>query len=63
MNKFIIFKAETKEVLILQVKMLVQTQYKSRLLRRGKTYEVPDETAKRWNQAKIAIILSGGDKK
>lgn len=50
--------SKTKEVLILKVKMLVQTQYKNQLLRLGKTYQVPDQTAKRWHQSKIAIMIN-----
>lgn len=30
------------------IKMNVQTMYKGELLRAGKTYEVNEETAKRW---------------
>lgn len=36
----------------MKVKMLVQSQYKSELLREGKVYEINDDTAKRW-------VLSG----
>lgn len=40
------------EVYEMKVKMLVQSQYKSQLLRLGKVYEINDDTAKRW-------VLSG----
>ena len=40
------------EVYEMKVKMLVQSQYKSELLRLGKVYEINDTTAKRW-------VLSG----
>ncbi|MGM0522975.1 MAG: hypothetical protein ACQER2_02870 [Bacillota bacterium] len=36
----------------MKVKMLVQSQYKSELLRLGKVYDINDDTAKRW-------VLSG----
>ncbi|GEM01300.1 hypothetical protein SAMN05421839_10912 [Halolactibacillus halophilus] len=36
----------------MKVKMLVQSQYKSELLRLGKVYEINDKTANRW-------VLSG----
>ncbi|WP_181397492.1 MULTISPECIES: hypothetical protein [Gracilibacillus] len=37
-----------------KVKMLVQTTYKNELLREGKVYDIPDDTAKRWIISKIA---------
>lgn len=37
----------TKEVTV-RVKMLVQTMYHAELLRAGKEYNVPKETAERW---------------
>lgn len=40
------------EVYEMKVKMLVQSQYKSELLRLGKVYEINDKTANRW-------VLSG----
>ncbi|CQR47566.1 hypothetical protein BN1058_01892 [Paraliobacillus sp. PM-2] len=40
-----------------KVKMLVQTKYNDQLLRAEKIYEVPDETAKRWDQSRLAIII------
>lgn len=41
----------------MQVKMLVQTQYKDKLLREGKTYDVPEATAIRWDLSRMAEIL------
>ncbi|MFB1049431.1 hypothetical protein [Paraliobacillus sp. JSM ZJ581] len=40
-----------------KVKMLVQTKYNDQLLRADKEYEVPDETAKRWDQSRLAVIV------
>ncbi|WP_256444539.1 hypothetical protein [Terribacillus sp. DMT04] len=40
----------------MKVTMLVQTMYKSNLLREGGTYDIPEETAKRWIQSKIAKL-------
>lgn len=39
---------------MMKVKMLVQSQYKSKLLREGKVYEINDETAERWILSKLA---------
>ncbi|WP_017472104.1 hypothetical protein [Amphibacillus jilinensis] len=41
----------------MKVKMLIQTQYKNALLRADKIYVVPDSTAQRWHQSKIAVIV------
>ncbi|SEN47119.1 hypothetical protein SAMN04488134_101162 [Amphibacillus marinus] len=41
------------------VKMLVQTQYKNELLRENKTYDIPDETALRWDISGLAVIVEG----
>ena len=38
----------------IKVKMNVQTMYKGELLRAGKEYEVPTETAERWITSKLA---------
>lgn len=38
--------------------MLVQSQYKSELLREGKVYDVKEETAKRWIESKLAVDAS-----
>lgn len=40
-----------------KVRMLVQTKYNDHLLRAGKEYEVQEETAKRWDQSRLAIII------
>ena len=42
---------------MLKVKMRVQTSYNGELLRAGKVYEVPEDTAKRWHQSRLAIIV------
>lgn len=42
---------------MVKVKMLIQTQYKNELLRADKVYEVNNDTAERWHQSKIAIIV------
>ncbi len=41
-----------------KVKMLVQTKYNDQLLRANKEYEIPDETAKRWDQSRLAVIVN-----
>ncbi|WP_194287276.1 hypothetical protein [Gracilibacillus oryzae] len=40
-----------------KVKMLVQSTYNGQLLREGRVYEVPAETAERWQVSKIAEII------
>ncbi|WP_169793080.1 hypothetical protein [Amphibacillus sediminis] len=42
----------------MKVKMLVQTQYKNELLRLNKIYDIPEDTALRWHQSKIAEIVT-----
>ncbi|MFC4404437.1 hypothetical protein [Gracilibacillus xinjiangensis] len=42
---------------MIKVKMLVQSTYNGQLLREGKIYEVPEETAERWQVSKIAEII------
>ncbi|WP_162840604.1 MULTISPECIES: hypothetical protein [Gracilibacillus] len=44
-----------------KVKMLVQSTYNDELLRAGKTYEVNDDTAQRWQISKIAEIVEAPD--
>lgn len=39
-----------------KVKMLVQTTYNKQLLRKGKVYEVADDTAARWEISRIAEL-------
>jgi len=39
-----------------KVKMLVQTTYNKQLLRKGKVYDVADDTAARWQVSRIAEI-------
>lgn len=46
-------------VVMVKVKMLIQTQYKNELFRADKVYEVNRDTAERWHQSKIAIIVDG----
>ena len=41
-----------------KVRMLVQTTYQKELLRKGKIYDIADETAKRWKISRIAEIVS-----
>lgn len=43
--------------------MLVQTTYNGQLLRQGKEYEIPEETAKRWDSSNIAEIVKNKDSK
>lgn len=38
----------------MKVKMLVQTMFRGDLLRAGKVYDIPEETAKKWLISKIA---------
>lgn len=45
---------------VLKIKMLVQTQYKSELLRQGKIYDINEETAKRWLLSKLAEPVKAG---
>ncbi|MCZ0701983.1 hypothetical protein J2T56_000239 [Natronobacillus azotifigens] len=47
---------------MIKVKMHIQTQYKDQLLRADKIYLVPTETAERWQQSKIAEIVSEEEK-
>ncbi|RCW63740.1 hypothetical protein [Saliterribacillus persicus] len=42
---------------MVKVKMLVQSTYNKEILRKGKEYDIPLETAKRWEVSKIAIII------
>ncbi|MGY0692099.1 hypothetical protein ACW2QC_04805 [Virgibacillus sp. FSP13] len=44
---------------MVKVKMNVQTAYHGDLLRAGKTYEIDEETAKRWVSSKIAEMVIG----
>ena len=37
--------------------MKVQTTYNGKILREGKEYEIPMETAKRWDVSNIAEII------
>ncbi|SDL69495.1 hypothetical protein [Sediminibacillus halophilus] len=39
------------------VKMNVQTAYHGELLREGKTYEIDETTAERWQSSNIAKII------
>jgi len=41
-----------------KVRMLVQTTYQKELLRKGKIYDIADDTAKRWEISRIAEIVS-----
>jgi hypothetical protein len=43
---------------MLKVKMLVQSTYNNEILREGKEYDVPEETAYRWNTSGIAKIIT-----
>ncbi|WP_170287585.1 hypothetical protein [Aquibacillus halophilus] len=42
---------------MLKVKMIVQTNYNGQLLREGKEYLIPKETAERWHVSNIAKLL------
>lgn len=56
-TSFLSLKVEDEEKMA-KVKMLVQTKYNDQLLRAEKVYEVPDETAKRWDQSRLAVIVN-----
>ncbi|GAA5415256.1 hypothetical protein Pryu01_00280 [Paraliobacillus ryukyuensis] len=42
---------------MVKVRMLVQTRYNEQLLRVNKEYDIPKETAIRWDQSKLAEIV------
>ncbi|WP_371069170.1 hypothetical protein [Sediminibacillus sp. JSM 1682029] len=42
---------------MVSVKMKVQTAFHGELFRAGKTYEVDENTAKRWESSNIAEII------
>ena len=46
----------------MKVKMNVQTMYHGDLLRKGKVYDIEENTAKRWIASKIANRMNENDK-
>lgn len=50
-------ESELERYTMVKVRMLVQTRYNEQLLRVNKEYDIPKETAIRWDQSKLAEIV------